>query len=124
MRGFVARVLITAFGLWIADVLLAGTRFDGAAPLFIAAFLLGFVNAFVRPIVIILTLPITFVTLGFFLLVVNGAMVLLVAELMDTFHLESLGTGMLTAIIVGITGWFANGFIGNKGRIEFWTVKR
>jgi len=124
MRGFLARVLITAFGLWIADLLLDGLRFDGAGPLFLAAFLLGLVNAFIRPIVIILTLPVTLVTLGLFLFVINGAMLLLVARLMDAFHLEGLWTAILASVIVGLTGWIANGFVGDKGRVEVWKVKR
>lgn len=124
MRGFLARVLITAFGLWIADLLLAGLRFDGAGPLFLAAFLLGLVNAFIRPIVVVLTLPVTLVTLGLFLLVINGAMVLLVARLMDAFHLEGLGTAIVASVIVGITGWVANGFVGDRGKVEVWKVKQ
>lgn len=124
MRGFIARVLITAFGLWLADMLLQGIRFEGAGPLFLAAVLLGIVNAIVRPIVILLTLPITLVTLGLFLLVINGAMVLLVAEFMAGFHLEGLGTAILGSIIVGLTGWAANSFVGDRGRVEIWKVKR
>ena len=124
MRGFIARVLITAFGLWIADVLLAGVRFDGAAPLFLAAFLLGLVNAFIRPVVIILTLPFTLLTLGLFLFVINGAMLLLVARLMAAFHLEGLWTAILASVIVGLTGWIANGFVGDRGRVEVWKVKQ
>ncbi len=124
MRGFVARVVITAFGLWVADLVLDGLRFDGAAPLFLAAMLLGFVNAFVRPIVIILTLPLTLFSLGLFLLVINGAMLQLVAKLMDPFHIEGLWTAILGSIIVGLTGWVANGFIGSKGRVEVWAARR
>jgi putative membrane protein len=124
MRGFLARVLITAFGLWIADLVLAGVRFDGAGPLFLAAFLLGLVNAFIRPIVIILTLPFTLLTLGLFLFVVNGAMLLLVARFMDAFQLEGLWTAILASIIVGLTGWIANGFIGDRGRVEVWKTKQ
>ena len=124
MRGFVARIVITAFGLWVADLVLDGLRFDGAGPLFLAALLLGFVNAFVRPIVIILTLPLTLFSLGLFLLVINGAMLQLVAKLMDQFHLEGLWTAILGSIIVGLTGWVANGFIGSKGRVEVWAARR
>ena len=124
MRGFFARVLITAFGLWIADVLLTGVRFDGAGPLFLAAFLLGLVNAFIRPVVILLTLPFTLLTLGLFLFVINGAMLLLVARLMGAFHLEGLGTAIMASVIVGLTGWIANGFVGDKGRVEVWKVKQ
>ncbi len=118
MRGFVARVLIAAFGLWIADLLLAGVRFDGAGSLFLAALLLGLVNAIVRPIVVLLTLPITLVSLGLFMFVINGAMLLLVARFLDGFHLEGLWTAIIASIIVGLTGWAASAFIGNRGRIE------
>ncbi len=123
MRGLIARTVVTAFGLWLADVLLPGIRFDGAGPLFLAALLLGLVNAFIRPIVILLTLPFTLVTLGFFLFIVNGAMILLVAEFMSSFHVAGLGTAILASIIVGLTGWLANGFIGSGARVEIWKAR-
>src|SRR4051812_12092021 len=114
MRGFIARVLITAFGLWLADMLLDGIAFDGAGPLFGAALLLGIVNAFVRPVVFFLTLPITFMTLGLFLLVINGAMISLVAWLMPSFHVAGLGAAILASVIVSMTGWLANSFVGDR----------
>lgn len=122
MRGFLARVFITAFGLWMADTVLQGIRFDGVASLWLAAFLLGLVNAFVRPVVVFLTFPITLLTLGLFLLVVNGTMIMLVSWLMPTFHLESLGSAVLASIIVGLTGWAANAFVGSR-RVEMWNVR-
>jgi putative membrane protein len=124
MRGFIARLFITAFGLWMADLALDGVRFDGVAALWIAALLLGFVNAVLRPILIILTLPFTLITLGLFVFVVNGAMVLLVSRLMNTFHVEGLGTAILASIIVGLTGWAANAFVGNRGTVEVWSTRR
>ena len=122
MRGFFARLIITAFGLWIADMLLRGVRFDGLWALWLAALLLGIVNAIVRPIVIVLTLPLTLVTLGLFILVVNGAMVLLVSRLMSAFQVEGLWSAILASIIVGLTGWAANAFVGNRGTVEVWTT--
>jgi putative membrane protein len=124
MPGFLARTLITAFGLWIADVALADLRFDGWGPLLVAAFLLGLANGFIRPIVIVLTLPITLATLGLFLFVVNGAMLLLVDRIMHSMHVEGLVTAILTSVIVGLTGWVANGFVGNRGKVEVWKVKQ
>ena len=124
MRGFLARILITAFGLWVADVALDGVWFDGAGPLFLAALLLGLVNGFIRPIVILLTFPFTLVTLGLFLFVVNGAMVLLVDRVMDPMHVEGLGTAIVASVTVGITGWVANGFVGNRGKVEMWKARR
>lgn len=124
MVGFFARLFITAFGLWMADAALAGLRFDSVVSLWLAALLLGLVNAFVRPVVIFLTFPLTLFTLGLFLLVINGAMVMLVAWLVPSFHLDGLGWGVLAAIIIGLTGWVANGFVGSTGKVEVWTVKR
>jgi putative membrane protein len=118
MRGFFARVLISAFGLWVADLALAGVRFDGAGPLFLAALLLGLVNTIVRPIVVLLTLPITLLSLGLFMFVINGAMLLLVARLMPSFHLDGLGTAIVAWVIVGLTSWVANGLVGNRARVE------
>ncbi len=124
MRGFLARLFITAFGLWMADTLLTGIRFEGVVALWIAALLLGVVNAYVRPIVILLTLPLTLITLGLFLFVINGAMLMLVGWLMPSFQIEGLGWGILASVIVGLTGWAANAFVGNRGRLEVWSVPR
>ena len=118
---FFARLLITAFGLWLADMLLDGISFDGAGPLFLAAFLLGFVNAVVRPILIFLTFPFTLLTLGLFLFVINGLMIYLVAWMMPAFHVGGLRTAIMASIIVGITGWLANSYVGVGPRVE---VKR
>lgn len=122
--GFIARVFITGLGLLLADALLPGVRFDGALSLWLAALLLGLVNAFVRPLVILVTLPLTLLTLGLFLLVVNGMMVLLVAWLMPSFHITGLWSATLAALIVGLTGWLANAYVGRGARIEVWKVKR
>ena len=110
---FLARLVITAFGLWLADLLLDGIRVDGAGPLFLAAFLLGFVNAVVRPVLIFLTFPFTLLTLGLFLFVINGLMIYLVAWMMPSFHVEGLTSAILASIIVGLTGWPANSYVGD-----------
>jgi putative membrane protein len=120
MRGFLARLFVTAFGLWMADTILDGMYFEGVMALWVAALLLGVVNAFVRPVVVFLTFPLTFVTLGLFLFVVNGAMLLLVSWVMPPFHLEGLGSAILGSLIVGLTGWAANAFIGNR-KVEVWS---
>ena len=122
MRGFFARLFLTAFGLWMADTILDGLYFEGLLALWIAALLLGGVNAFVRPIVVFLTFPLTLVTLGLFLFVVNGVMLLLVSWVMPPFHVEGLGSAILGSAIVGLTGWAANAFIGNR-KVEVWSPR-
>ena len=83
MVGFVLRALIAAVGLWIATKIVPGIGADSATTLLFAAILLGIVNAIVRPILILLTLPFTIITLGLFLLVINGLMLELVAVFLD-----------------------------------------
>ncbi len=119
MIGFVARALISAIGLWIATRWVGGIRIDDATTLVLAGVLLGIVNAVVRPIAVVLTFPITILTLGLFLLVVNTAMVALVAGLLPGFHIwGGFWSAFLTALIVGITGWLGSWFIGPRGKID------
>lgn len=114
MRGFILRILITSLGLWLADTMLTRMSFDDWGTMILSALLLGIVNAFVRPIVVVLTLPITLLSLGIFLLVINGAMILLVARVMPAFHLDGLGTAMVASIVVGLTSWLTNASVAKK----------
>jgi putative membrane protein len=118
MRGFVVRLLITALGLWVADQLLGGITITGTGALIISALLLGVVNAIIRPIILILTLPLTVLTLGFFILIVNGISLAIAAWLVPGFQIAGLWSATLGAIIVGLTGWAASAFIGGSGKIE------
>lgn len=119
MTGFILRACISALGLWLATRLVSGILIDDARTLVLAAFLLGVVNAIVRPIAIVLTLPITILTLGLFLLVVNTAMVALVAAILPGFHIfGGFWSAFATAIVVGITGWIGSSLIGPRGKID------
>lgn len=124
MPGFVIRWLLVALGLWIAEQILPGIEIGDLSTLLLAAALLGFVNAVIRPLVVILTLPITLVTLGFFLLVINALMLELVAWLLPKVHVAGFGDAFLGALIVSITGWAASSLIGPSGRIEILVVDR
>jgi len=118
MRGFFFRLIITALGLWVASRIISGVQFDGWRTLIIAALLLGIVNAVIRPIILILTLPLTVLTLGLFILVVNGISLSLVAWVLPGFHVAGLGAAILGSIVVGLTSWVASAFVGGSGRIE------
>lgn len=88
--------------LWLASHLFRNVRFDSNGALVAAALLLGFANAFVRPLVILLTLPFTLITLGLFLLVINGLMLLLVARLVRGFQITGLWTAILVSIFISL----------------------
>ena len=124
MVGFLLRAAITALGLWVASELLSGLSFESTAKLILAAILLGIVNAFVRPLAFILTLPITIVTLGLFLLVLNAGMVALVAWVVPGFTIAGFWTAIGTAIIVSLVSWAASGLIGPSGKFERFDAPR
>ena len=124
MVGFLLRAAIAALGLWVATQLLDGLHFVTPSKLLLAAVLLGIVNAFVRPLAFILTLPITIVTLGLFLLVLNAGMVALVAWVVPGFTISSFWTAVGAAIIVGIVSWAASGLIGSSGKFEKFPARR
>ena len=116
MTGFLLRALLAAFGLWLASQWVPGVRFDTVPTLLLAGLLLGVVNAIVRPIVFILTLPLTILTLGLFLFILNAAMVALVAWMLPGFHLYGgFRSALLTSIIVWLTGWLGSALIGRHG---------
>jgi putative membrane protein len=122
--GFAIRLAISAFGLWLADRLLAGIQIDDNGTLVVAALLYGVVNAVVRPLAVLFTLPLTVLTLGLFLFVVNAAMFGLVAALLDGFHVAGFGSALLGSIVVGLTSWLASWYVGPRGRFEVLVVRR
>lgn len=124
MVGFLLRAAITALGLWVASELLPAMTFDAPSKLVLAAVVLGIVNAVVRPLAFILTLPLTVLTLGLFLLVLNAGMVALVAWLVPGFLLGGFWTAVGAALIVSLVSWAASSIIGTSGRIEIFSSKR
>lgn len=124
MVGFLLRAAITALGLWVASEIFAGLVFDSTSKLLVAAILLGIVNAIVRPLAFILTLPITVVTLGLFLLVLNAGMVALVAWIVPGFTISGFWTAVGAALIVSLVSWAASSVIGSNGRVEIFTTRR
>ena len=105
MNAILMRGAFAAIGFWVATYFVGGLRFDNAASLLLAGAVLGLINAFVRPLFIVLTLPITVVTLGLFLLVINAAMVACVAWLLPGMRLDSFWAALGTSLIVNVVSW-------------------
>ena len=124
MPGFLVRLLINAAGLWLAAAIVPGVEIRGLGTLFLAALLLGIVNAVVRPLIVLLTLPITVLTLGLFLLVVNAAMLGLVASLLDGFVVRGFFAALFGWLVVSLTSWIASMYVGPKGGVELLVVRR
>jgi putative membrane protein len=124
MVGFLLRAAISALGLWVASEIFQGLKFESTSKLIVAAVLLGIVNAFVRPLAFILTLPLTVLTLGLFLIVLNAAMVALVAWIVPGFEISGFWTAVGAALIVSLVSWAASSVIGTRGNIEIFTARK
>lgn len=124
MTGIILRTLIAMLGLYLASVLVSGVHIVGTGTFILAAALLGLVNGFVRPVAFLLTLPLTIITLGLFLLVLNAAMFGLVAAILDNFQVADFWSALFGAIIVSITSTIASWYIGPNGRVEILVIRR
>jgi putative membrane protein len=102
LTGFFIQWGITALSLWVASHVFSGIRFSGTSSLIVSALLLGFANAVLRPLLIVLTLPLTLLTLGFFLLVINALMLLLVARLVDGFKISGFWTAFFASLFISL----------------------
>jgi putative membrane protein len=112
MMGFLLRTAINAVALWVASAIVPGLHFSGIGTLLLAAVIFGVVNAVVRPVAVILSLPLTLLTLGLFLLVVNAAMLGLTALLLPGMQVDGFWSALFGAIVTSIVAWFVARFVG------------
>lgn len=106
---------ITALSLWIVSLIFHGISFSGKKSLFLSALLLGFVNAVIRPIVIVLTIPLTLITFGLFLLVINALMLLLVSALVPGFRVSGFWTAFFASIVMTLLSLAVSAMIFGSG---------
>jgi len=122
MRHFIFRWGITMIAVMVASSIIHGIRYDTVAALIGAALLLGLLNAFVRPVLLILSAPLILLTLGLFILVVNGLMLLVVPSIVIGFHVDSFGSAFWGAIIISIVSWILSAFFrGSDGHVHVLT---
>jgi putative membrane protein len=117
MLHFLIRAAFAAFGLAIASRLVSGITYDAPMTLALAVLLLGLVNALLRPLLILLTLPLTVLSFGLFLLVINAGMILLVSRIVPGFHVAGFTPALLAALITGVTSWAAHMLLGDLNRL-------
>ena len=112
---FLAHWGITALSLLVASLIFNGISFSNKQSLFVSALLLGFANAVIRPIVILLTIPLTLITFGLFLLVINALMMLLVSSLVPGFKVSGFWTAFFASIFITTLSFFVGLFIFQAG---------
>ena len=115
--GFLLRVLVNAATIALAAAIVPGMRVDGVGPALLAGLVLGLVNALVRPVLVVLTLPLTVLTLGLFLLILNGICLALTAWLVDGFDIDGFPAAVLGAVIVSVVSWLLTAFVSDGGRL-------
>ncbi len=113
LAGFFIQWGITSLSLWVASLLFNGIRFSSTGSLIVSALLLGFANAVLRPLLVILTLPLTLVTLGFFLLVINALMLLLVAKVVSGFKISGFWTAFFASLFISILSMALGSLVPN-----------
>jgi len=122
MRHFVFRWAITTIAVMVASSIIRGIRYDTVAALIGASLLLGIINAFVRPFLLILSAPLILITLGFFILILNGLLLLVVPHVVLGFHVDSFWSAFWGAIVISIVSWILSAFFrGSDGRVHVLT---
>jgi len=111
---FLLHWLVIALALWVTAAILPGVGFASPTALAISAIVLGLVNALIRPVLTILTLPITILTLGLFYLLVNGFVFFLASKIVPGFEVAGFWWAVLGAFVVGVISWFVGAFDKQK----------
>jgi len=119
MRHFVFRWAVTTIAVMVASAVIRGIRYDTVAALIGASLLLGILNAFVRPFLLIISVPLILLTLGLFILVLNGLLLLLVPHVVAGFHVDSFWSAFWGAIVISLVSWLLSAFFrGSDGRVH------
>ncbi|OAM52968.1 hypothetical protein A7981_05930 [Methylovorus sp. MM2] len=115
LGNFLIHWAIMGFSLWVASYLFNGIKFSSKSALLVSALVLGFVNAILRPILLLLTFPLTLITLGLFALVINALMIMLVAKIVDGFKLSGFWTAFFASIFIALFGFFIEMMLPSQG---------
>lgn len=118
MPGFLIRSLLTTLAVLATAYLVPGIAVDGWVPALGAAIVLGVLNAVLRPLLLLLTLPLILVTLGLFVLVVNAVLLALVSVLIPGFHVAGFGSAVVGSLLISLISGILNFLVGGTGHVE------
>ncbi len=124
MQGLVIRWLVSAVALYLTSLIVDGIEIHGVVPLLFAAVTIGILNAVVRPIILLLTLPLNIVTLGLFTLVVNAFMLWMASKVVIGFAVHGFWAALGGWLLMSFFTFLINLLIGETGRIEIVTMRR
>ena len=123
MRGILVRWIFLTVAIFAAAYMIDGIHIAGFSSAAMAAAVLGVLNAFFRPILLILTLPLNILTLGLFTFVINAILLMMVSGVIGGFEVESFGSALLGAFFVSIVSWLLTSFISERGTVQYIDLK-
>ena len=115
--GFLARVLVSALAIFFAAAVVPGVEISGILAALGAGLVFGLINAIVRPVLVILTLPLTLVTIGLFLFVLNAFCFWLTSALVKGFEVHGFWSAMFGALLVSVVSWLLTAFLSDRGKV-------
>lgn len=118
MNGILIRWLFTTLALLLTSYLVEGIQVKGFFSALLAAAFLGILNAIIRPVLILLTLPINILTLGLFTFVINALLLMMVSGVVSGFNVTGFWAGFWGALVMSLISWALNVLVGNSGRVE------
>lgn len=119
MRGIIVRWLFLTFAIFLAAYIIDGIRITGLPAAVLAAAVLGFLNAFFRPILLILTLPLNILTLGLFTFAINAILLLMASGVISGFSVDGFGSALLGSLLISIVSWLLTSFVSERGTVQY-----
>lgn len=119
MPGLLLRWVLNAVALWLTSVLIRGIVVEGVFPLFVAALVLGALNTFLRPLLLVATLPINLLTLGLFTFVINGLMLWMTGSIVPGFRVTGFWSAVGGALLLSLISLALTAFVSDRGHIEY-----
>lgn len=124
MNGLFVRWIALTFAVLLTSLLIDGIQVSGFLSAFFAAALLGILNAFFRPILIILTLPINILTMGLFTFIINAMLLMMASGVIPGFNVEGFWAAVFGSMVIGLISWILNMLVNQQGRIEYIRFRR
>ncbi len=123
MNGIFLRWLILTVAIIVTSYLLGGIQVGGFFPAFFAAAILGILNAFFRPLLLLLTLPLNILTLGLFTFVINAIMLMMASGVIPGFEVHGFWSAVFGSLLISIISWLLTSFIGKRGTVDYIDLK-
>ena len=123
MKGIVVRWLFLTVAIFMAAYLIDGIRVSGFFTAVLAAAALGILNAFFRPILLLLTLPLTILTLGLFTFVINALLLMMASGVIRGFDVDGFGSALLGSLFISVVSWLLNAFVSERGTVQYIDLK-